>query len=205
MTTGPANGRLFILSAPSGAGKTTLCRALRSRYPDLGYSISYTTRPPRSGERDGVDYHFISTARFEEGIQNARWAEWAQVHGHFYGTAADELQKAIERGTDVLLDIDVQGTRQLLTRFPDAVTVFIMPPSLEELRRRLEARGAESRSVIDRRLAAAEEEIRSRGLYRHVVVNDQLQKATDELLTLVGSYRGRKGTAGFAHRPIIDR
>jgi len=204
MTTGPANGRLFILSAPSGAGKTTLCRALRSRYPDLGYSVSYTTRPPRPGERDGVDYHFISTARFEEGIQNARWAEWAQVHGHFYGTAADELQKAIERGTDVLLDIDVQGTRQLLTRFPDAVTVFIMPPSLEELRRRLEARGAESRSVIDRRLAAAEEEIRSRGLYRHVVVNDQLQKATDELLTLVGSYREKEGTAGFADRPILE-
>jgi guanylate kinase len=205
MTTGPANGRLFILSAPSGAGKTTLCRALRSRFPDLGYSISYTTRPPRPGESNGVDYHFVSAGEFEKGVRDGRWAEWARVHGHFYGTSADDLQQEIQRGADVLLDIDVQGTRQLLTRFPDAVTLFIMPPSLAELRRRLEARAADSRAVIDRRLAAAEEEIRSRGLYRHVVVNDRLDRAADELERIVGSYRQEKGAAGSAGRPNRDR
>ncbi len=189
MTVNTGRGQLFIVSAPSGAGKTTLCRALRERFPDIDYSVSYTTRRPRPGERDGVDYHFISTAEFKEGIRKDRWAEWAQVHGSYYGTDAGVLREAIERGKDLLLDIDVQGTRQLLERFPEAVTVFVMPPSLAVLRRRIEDRGGDSPEAIERRLSAAEEEIQSRGLYRHVIVNDQLQAAVSELISTVGQYR----------------
>lgn len=189
MTSKESSGHLFIVSAPSGAGKTTLCRALLRRFPDIRYSVSYTTRSPRQGEREGVDYRFISDEEFRKGIEQDRWAEWAEVHGHYYGTDAGVLTDAIGKGKDVLLDIDVQGTCQLVQRFPDAVTIFVMPPSTEELRSRLTARGADSREVIERRMAAAEEEIRCRSQYRHVVVNDRLDRAMAELQALVEGYR----------------
>ena len=183
------SGHLFIVSAPSGAGKTTLCRALLKRYPDIRYSVSCTTRRPRKGEQEGVDYRFISDAEFKRGIAEGRWAEWAKVHGHYYGTDAGVITDAITRGQDVLLDIDVQGTCQLVKRFPDAVTIFIMPPSIDALRARLRKRGADSREVIARRMAAAEKEIQCRDRYRHVVVNDSLERAMAELQALVERYR----------------
>lgn len=192
---GPAKGHIFIMSAPSGAGKTTLCRALLDHYPDMAYSVSFTTRRPRPGEREGVDYHFTSAAAFEEGIRKNRWAEWAKVHGHYYGTDAGTLACAVNQGTDILLDIDVQGTRQLLSRFPAAVTLFVMPPSIDVLRQRLEDRGGDSHQVIEGRLASAEEEMRHRGLYRHVIVNDRLADAIGELLSIVGGYRQKDDPA----------
>jgi len=178
-------GVLFIVSAPSGAGKTTLCRTLRDRFPELRYSISFTTRAPRAGETDGRDYHFISKAAFEAGIRSRRWVEWAEVHGHYYGTSADFLTAELGAGHDILLDIDVAGMRQLVRQFPDSVTVFIAPPSMAELRRRLEARGTDSPSVIEGRLKAAAVEMAQKDLYRYVIVNDRLETAAEELAGVI--------------------
>ncbi|MEJ2166945.1 MAG: guanylate kinase [Desulfobacterales bacterium] len=182
-------GLLFILSAPSGAGKSTLCRAVRKHFPDLLYSISYTTREPRKGEQNGVDYHFISKAAFENGIARNQWAEWAEVHGNYYGTSAEFIDGGLADGRDILLDIDVQGTCRILKRYPDAITFFIMPPSLEALRRRLENRGTDSPEVIDLRLENAKQEMSCKELYRHVIVNDQLSDAVAELIGIIERYR----------------
>jgi guanylate kinase len=183
------SGLLFIVSAPSGAGKSTLCRAVLDRFPDLLYSISHTTRRPRHGEQNGVDYHFIAKEDFENGIAEDRWAEWALVHGNYYGTSAEFLDKGLSTGRDILLDIDIQGTRQILHRHPDGVTIFIMPPSLEVLRRRLESRGTDSAEVIIVRLKNAEKEMAQRDLYRHLVVNDRLPDAAAKLIRIFEKYR----------------
>lgn len=179
--TGRKKGRLFIISAPSGAGKTTLCHQLLDRFYDILYSVSYTTRKPREGERDGIDYHFISTGEFQKGIRDGLWAEWAEVHGNFYGTSAKYIDDNLSGGNDVLLDIDVQGALQILERFPGSETIFIMPPSLAELKKRLVKRGLDSPATIERRLVNAEREMAARSHYRHVVVNDRLEDALDEL------------------------
>jgi guanylate kinase len=182
---------LFVISAPSGAGKTTLRRALLKRFPQMFYSVSATTRPPRPEERDGREYEFLTRAAFEEGIRLGRWAEWALVHGNYYGTSAETLGRVLDGGRDVLLEIDVQGARQICARFPDSVTVFILPPSLEVLRQRLAARGTESPEAVAVRLSNAERELAQQGFYRHVIVNDDLDRATRELIALIDSYRGR--------------
>ncbi len=182
-------GLLFILSAPSGAGKSTLCRAVRDRFPDILYSISYTTRPPRKGEQNGVDYHFISDDEFEKGIVRGRWAEWAKVHDNYYGTSADQLNRALAHGQTILLDIDVQGMRQIVKRYPAGITIFIMPPSLETLRHRLETRRTESPEIIAVRLKNAQKEMAQKDLYRHVVTNDQLTDAVAELIGIFEKYR----------------
>jgi len=182
-------GLLFILSAPSGAGKSTLCLAVRKHFPDLLYSISYTTRAPRKGEQDGVDYHFISRAAFEKRIAANQWAEWAVVHGNYYGTDAELLDQGLGQGRDFLLDIDVQGTRRILTRYPKAITLFIMPPSPEVLRRRLENRGTDSPQEIAVRMENAVHEMSCKDCYRHVIINDRLADATAELIDIIKSYR----------------
>ena len=186
-------GVLFIVSAPSGAGKTTLCQALRRQYPDLLYSISHTTRPPRSGEQNGIDYVFMTPAEFKEGIRKGVWAEWAEVHGNFYGTSAEFIDKSLDSGKGILLDIDVQGTRQILKRFPDSVTIFIMPPSMDVLKARLASRGTDAPAAIARRMENAEREIAQRQLYRHVIVNDDLGQATAEFIALFTPYRTESG------------
>lgn len=185
----PGTGHRFILSAPSGTGKTTLCRRLRERFPEMRYSISYTTRSPRAGEQDGVDYHFISKHEFEDRLKRNLWAEWAQVHNNYYGTSAEFLEKTIAAGEDILLDIDVQGTVQILKRFPDSVTVFILPPSMDALKERLTERGTDSPEIIARRLHNAVGEIAQKDLYRHIIVNDVLEKAFNELVDLILRYR----------------
>ena len=183
------HGHLFIISAPSGGGKTTLSKAVVNRFNDIFYSISYTTRSPRDGEQDGVDYYFIQKKDFEKRIENGYWAEWAEVHGNYYGTSVEFLDKGLDSGNDMLLDIDVQGTIQILGRYPDSVTIFIMPPSLETLRKRLEMRRTESRATIERRLLNAEDEIAQKGLYRHVIVNDELSVSIDKLIAIIEKYR----------------
>jgi guanylate kinase len=183
------SGLLFILSAPSGAGKSTLCRAVRQHFPDLLYSISYTTRPPRPGEQNGVDYHFITKTAFEKRIAREQWAEWAEVHGNYYGTAAELIDQGLRDGRDFLLDIDVQGTRRILKRYPAAITFFIMPPSLEALRRRLESRGTDSPEVIAVRLENANQEMACKDRYRHVIINDRLSDAVAELIGIIERYR----------------
>ena len=125
---GNPTGHLFIVSAPSGAGKSTLCGAVRRYLTDLHYSVSYTTRIARQGEQEGIDYHFISHAEFQRGIQEKRWAEWAEVHGNYYGSSSRWIERTLKSGGDILMDIDLQGARQMVSRFPEAVTVFIMPP-----------------------------------------------------------------------------
>lgn len=178
-------GRLFVLSAPSGAGKSTLCALLRERMPALRYSVSYTTRAPRVGEKDSVDYFFIDASAFREGIANGRWVEWARVHGHYYGTSASYIDRILAQGDDLLLDIDVQGTAQLVKKYPEAVTIFIMPPSMDVLRQRLEKRGTDSADVIAGRLRNALEELAARSRYRHIVVNQRLERALDDLVGLL--------------------
>ena len=186
--TNSKQGRLFIISAPSGGGKTTLSKALVNRFNDILYSVSYTTRPPRKGELYGVDYYFIQKKDFEKRIERGHWAEWAEVHGNYYGTSAGFLDKGLASGRDILLDIDVQGTLRILENYPDSVTIFIMPPSLETLRKRLEMRRTESRGTIKRRLLTAEKEMAQKGLYRYVIVNDRLSVSIEKLIAIIEKY-----------------
>jgi guanylate kinase len=185
----PKSARLFIIAAPSGGGKTTLCREVRKRFSDMLYSVSYTTRKLRDGEQEGVDYHFIDKNDFENGIAAGKWAEWALVHGNYYGTSADFLDKGLSDGRDIILDIDVQGTRQILERYTNSVAIFILPPSLEVLQQRLKARGTDSPESIAVRLRNAEKEMNQQDLYHHVIFNDQLSKAVVELISIIENYR----------------
>ena len=182
-------GQLFVISAPSGTGKTTLCRAVLDHFPEMRYSVSHTTRTPRSGERDHRDYHFITKDEFEKGIKSGRWAEWAVVHGNYYGTSAEYIERQLLAGRDILLDIDVQGTMQLLNRFDDSITIFIVPPSIDALRSRLTKRDTEDQAVIEQRLINARAEMAQKERYRHLIVNDRLEAATEALITLIESYR----------------
>jgi guanylate kinase len=185
---GAPAGHLFIVSAPSGAGKTTLCSALRRRFRELAYSVSYTTRAPRKGEREGCDYHYIPVDEFEVGIAQGRWAEWAKVHQNYYGTSARWIDRTLEAGGHILMDIDLQGARQMMRRFPRAITIFIMPPSVEELEKRLRARDADNADTIALRMVNAADEIAQKNFCRHVIVNDDLEDAKGQLVALIKGY-----------------
>jgi guanylate kinase len=178
-------GLIMIISAPSGAGKTTLCRELRNRFPAMRESISYTTRPPRPGEVDGEDYCFVSREEFQAMVAEDAFAEWAEVHGNLYGTALKTLEEARKNGIDLLLDIDCQGARTLKQKFERGVYVFILPPSMEELRRRLENRSSDAREVIERRIKRASDEIREARWYDYIIINDRIEDALEELSAIV--------------------
>lgn len=188
-------GLLLVLSAPSGAGKTTLARRFQAAEPDARFSVSATTRAPRGAERDGVDYHFVSPARFDELVAAGALAEWAEVHGNRYGTTKATVEEALRAGQVALFDIDVQGGEQIRAHWPSrTVTVFILPPSLAELERRLRGRSTDSGEAIARRLAAARAEIaRGLGGYDYVIVNDRLERALAQLETVVAHERARLG------------
>jgi guanylate kinase len=184
-------GTLFVVSAPSGAGKTTLCREARLRLPDLAYSVSYTTRAPRPGEIEGTDFVFVTETQFRSLQERGKFAEWATVHGNLYGTRASVLEGALAAGRDVLLDIDTQGAAQLRTRYPEAVLVFIVAPSMDELRQRLRERRSDAESEIARRLARAREEVRLWRSYDYLVVNRDLKEAADHLTAIITAERCR--------------
>ena len=193
------SGLLFIVAAPSGAGKTTLVRALLAACPHVHLSISYTTRPPRPGEENGREYHFVSAERFRAMIDNDDFLEWAEVHGHFYGTSRRWIAAERAAGHDVLLEIDWQGAQQVRRHFSDAIGIFILPPSLEVLARRLKGRGTDSPEVIARRLAAAHEEMRHVGEFGYVIINDALDTARDDFIAIVRAAGLRLETQRLRH------
>lgn len=186
-------GLLIVISAPSGAGKTTLCRGLTQRFPALQESISYTTRQPRDGEVNGVDYHFVSEALFRQMVSEHAFIEWAEVHGNLYGTALATIEDARRNGVDILLDIDCQGAKSLKQRGIEGVFVFVVPPSMAELRRRLESRSSDAREVIERRITRAAEEIQEARWYDYIVVNDRLEEAQELLAAIVTAARATTG------------
>jgi guanylate kinase len=195
---------VFIISAPSGSGKSTLTRQLIDRVPKLRFSVSYTTRPPRARERHGEDYFFISREEFEARCARREFLEYAEVFGHYYGTHASELDRAAAQGVDLLLDIDVQGARQLKEKIPDAVSIFILAPSREILEQRLRARSQDSEPVIERRLHDAAQEIRNYGLYDYVLVNREVEASVDTLASIVKAERSRRGRMEEQIRPILE-
>jgi guanylate kinase len=184
-------GTLVVVSAPSGAGKTTLCHEVRTLVPDLYYSVSYTTRAPRHGETNGTDFFFVTDGAFTAMRARDEFAEWAEVHGHLYGTPAKALESALGRGLDVLLDIDTHGARQLRQRYPEAVSVFIMAPSMAELEARLRERNSNSPGDIARRLSRAKEEIAAWRQYDYLIINRDVKDAVDELATIIQAERCR--------------
>jgi guanylate kinase len=190
-------GTLFVVSAPSGAGKTTLCREVRLRLPDLAYSVSYTTRPPRPGEIDGTDFHFVTEAEFQRLREWGEFAEWAVVHGQLYGTRARVLESTLGEGRDILLDIDTQGAGQLRRRYAEAVLVFIVAPSLAELEQRLRERRANNPGDIARRLARAREEIAMWRQYDYLIVNRDVKEAAEQLTAIVVAERARTSRLGL--------
>jgi len=182
-------GILFIISAPSGTGKTTLCKQLTANLPGLWHSISYTTRKPRPGEEDGRDYYFIGEQTFREMIERSEFVEWAQVYGHLYGTPRKSLTEKIDEGIDVLLEIDVQGAMQVKKRFEDSVSIFILPPSMTVLRARLQTRASDTVEEIQRRLNKVKEEVWSYREYAYIVRNEDLARSLRDLESIFWSER----------------
>jgi len=203
-------GLLFIVSAPSGAGKTTLCKAVllrinRNFQRPLKWSCSYTTRAPRKGEKNGVDYFFVNDNKFDRMIKAREFAEWAFVHGHRYGTSKKYLREALEEGIDLLLEIDCQGARALKEKKSAGSYIFILPPSLKELKKRLLLRGTESREVINRRLQRAREEVEEYRFYDYIIINAQLEPAVKELEAIIWSERNRLPIKEKEIKPILKQ
>ncbi len=184
-------GNLFIVTAPSGAGKTTLVRLLVENNPQIGVSISHTTRSPRQGEVNGREYHFTDASSFLEMVSGEEFIEWAHVHGNYYGTSKRWIEAQMSSGRDVLLEIDWQGAQQVRKVFPQAIGVFILPPSMAVLEERLSGRGTDSPDTIARRIAAARDEMRHVDEFDYVIINDDLQQASSDLQSIVTAARLR--------------
>ncbi|MFO7765074.1 MAG: guanylate kinase [Pelovirga sp.] len=198
-------GILFVVSAPSGAGKTSLCRELIDSFPEIGQSVSFTTRPMRAGEQAGIDYHFVDIPVFERMKAENCFAEWAEVHGNYYGTALETLEQASSKGIDLLLDIDYQGAAQLQKNCPHAVFIFILPPDMVELERRLRSRETDADDVISRRLQVARKEISQAVWYNYLIVNDVFATAADKLKSIIVAERCRSRFAGRLLQQIVPQ
>jgi guanylate kinase len=196
-------GRLIVLAAPSGAGKTTLVRALLARIPDLAFSVSYTTRVPRVGEREGHDYFFVSQREFTRMVEAGAFLEYAQVFDHWYGTGLEHVNEILARGQSVLLEIDWQGARQVKSRLPEACTVFVLPPSLAELERRLRGRGTDSAERIERRLRDALGDISHWSEFDFAVVNERVDAAVDALAAIVAGRGEAHSTRSARLRTLV--
>jgi len=205
MSTPDHAGSLFVVAAPSGAGKTSLVAAMLRERPGVELSVSATTRPPRPGEREGVDYFFIGAAEFERRREAGEFLEWALVHGNCYGTSRAWIESRMAAGADIVLEIDWQGAAQVKQLFPDAIGVFIAPPSIEELRARLERRGQDAPDVIERRVAAAKSELAQAGRFEYVIINQDFGAALAQLLSIVDSARLRFGKQRARHPQVFER
>lgn len=194
----------IILSSPSGGGKTTIAQKLLTVRRDVGYSVSCTTRPPREGEVDGRDYHFLSVNDFRRGQQAGEFAESAEVHGHLYGTLRAEVERVLSSGRHVIMDIDVQGSRQFAAFFPDSALIFILPPSAEALIARLEARGTEEPKSLIRRFRSAIDELKAIDLYQYVVVNDEVDSAVAAISNIIEAEGLKRSRDGALDAQVID-
>lgn len=197
-------GNLFIITAPSGAGKTSLVRALLAADSQIQLSVSYTTRKPRPGEVDGVDYHFVDEAQFLHMLGDSDFLESAEVHGARYGTSQTRVDTALQAGTDVVLEIDWQGAAQVRFLYPQAVSVFILPPSMEALQQRLTNRGQDSGEVIARRFAAAREEMSHVGEFDYVTINDKFEEALEDLQAIVRTQRLKRDKQLWRHEVLLQ-
>ncbi len=180
-----------MISAPSGAGKTTIVEALIQRCRNLSYSISHTTRSPRNGEKDGKAYHFVTRTVFEKMIEKGGFAEWAEVYGNLYGTSFSAIEDKLSLGSDILLDIDTQGGKNIRKCFPNSLLIFLLPPSLDALERRLRKRATDNVDVIQKRMQEAEAEIRNCSWYDYLIINDDLETALEETVSVIVSDRSR--------------
>ena len=196
-------GNLFIVSGPSGAGKSVLAACLLQQIPKLRFSISYTTRLPRGNEQDGVEYYFVDRARFEDLKLSGEFLEWAEVYGNYYGTSQRLVDEILSQGDDVLLDVDVQGAQSIRQRRPEAVGIFIMPPSFQVLRQRLENRRLDKDYVIEQRLQIAFNEIKQYKNYEFLIINEELGRSIEELESIVVSSRCRMSHRAQSARSIV--
>jgi len=184
---------LFIISAPSGTGKTTLCKRITKMVPDLIKSVSFTTRKPRNGEIDGRDYSFISAEEFFERVRKNLFIEWAEVYGHYYGTSCERIEEILSRGNDVILDIDTEGAKKIRNQGINATSIFILPPSLEKLAERLKQRNTETNDAMQERLKMNKKEIKEYKGYDYVIINDDIEKALRDLESIITSVRLKTG------------
>ncbi len=182
----------IAVSAPSGAGKTSICREVMKMFPEIRYSVSYTTRQPRSGEKHGKDYFFISEAEFRDRIAKGEFVEWAENYGHLYGTSRETMTRFLEDGYDLLFDVDPRGARALRENYPGGIFVFVLPPSLEALKERLRGRGSESETVLKKRFDKAVDEIREVFWYDYIIFNERIEEAVDRLRSIYLAEKSRR-------------
>lgn len=202
---GGGRGLLIVVSSPSGGGKGTLIDRARKSVPNLSYSVSYTTRPPRAGEVNGREYFFVSRADFEELIEQKRLLEWAWVHGNLYGTSRDQVMTELAGGRDIILEIDVQGAETVRSLVADAVCIFILPPSFEILRQRLITRGTDIPEDLERRLRGAPAEVEHYKEFQYVIINDEVERASAQLSAIIYAERARRERQEEQLRLVLDK